>query len=57
MSYLSFNQGGVMSNERVKRYRAKQKELGRKKKEFYLTDSEHSELVERLAAIRKGKGE
>lgn len=46
-----------MSNERVKRYRVRQKELGRKKKEYYLTDSEHSELVDKLAEIRKLKGE
>lgn len=42
-----------MSKERVKKFRAKNLELGRKRREFYLTDKENTEVkakVERLRA-------
>ena len=42
-----------MSYDRVKRYRLKQKELGRLKREMYLTDSEFSTLKKSLDDIRK----
>ena len=41
------------STERVKRYRLKQKELGRLKREMYLTDSEHVALKLKLSELRK----
>lgn len=41
------------SSERVKRYRLKQKELGRLKREMYLTNAEYSELKITLINIRK----
>jgi len=45
-----------MSKERVKQYRLRQKELGRLKREFYLTDSEHVILKAKLAELRNGRG-
>lgn len=42
-----------MSSDRVKKLRAKNLELNRKRKEFYLTDFEHAELKAKLAALRK----
>ena len=43
-----------MSNaERIKRYRLKQKEQGRLKREMYLTDAEHEALKLKLSDIRK----
>jgi len=42
-----------MSNERVKKLRAKNLELGRKRVEFYLTDVEKVELKLKLAELRK----
>lgn len=42
-----------MSNERVKKLRAKNLELGRKRVEFYLTDVEKAELKNKLAEMRK----
>ena len=44
-----------MSKERVKQYRLRQKELGRLKREMYLTDSEFSYLKSKLAPLRKTK--
>ena len=41
-----------MSNDRVKRYRLKQKELGRFKREMYLTDSEWMEIKSKIAESR-----
>ena len=41
------------STERVKRYRLKQKELGRLKREMYLTDNEHVALKLKLSELRK----
>ena len=44
----SKKQTGVhMSKERVKNYRARQKEVGRLKREMYLTDSEYEQLKEK----------
>ena len=40
------------SKERVKQYRLRQKELGRIKREMYLTDSELEQLKAKLEAIR-----
>ena len=42
-----------MSNERVKKLRAKNLELGRKRVEFYLTEEEKVELKNKLAEMRK----
>jgi len=42
-----------MSKERVKQYRLRQKELGRLKREMYLTDSEFKQLKVKLAELRK----
>ena len=42
-----------MSKERVKQYRLRQKELGRLKREMYLTDSEFKELKVKLEILRK----
>ena len=45
-----------MSKERVKKYRLRQKELGRLeqlKREMYLTDSELEQLKAKLAELRK----
>jgi len=41
------------SKERVKQYRLRQKELGRLKREMYLTDSEFKKLKAKLAELRK----
>ena len=41
-----------MSKERVKQYRLRQKELGRLKRELYLTDSELEQLKAKLAELR-----
>lgn len=43
-------------NERIKRYRLKQKELGRLKREMYLTDAEFLALKAKLAELRKPGG-
>ena len=42
-----------MSGERVKQYRLRQKELGRLKRELYLTDSELEQLKIKLAELRE----
>ena len=42
-----------MSKERVKQYRLRQKELGRLKRELYLTDDELEQLKAKLAELRK----
>jgi hypothetical protein len=42
----------MTSNDRVKKLRAKNKKLGRRRKEFYLTDSEHVSLKAKLAELR-----
>lgn len=42
-----------MSKERVKAYRLRQKELGRLKRELYLTYSELEQLKIKLAELRK----
>ena len=42
-----------MSKERVKQYRLRQKELGRLKRELYLTDSELEQLKIKIAELRK----
>jgi hypothetical protein len=45
-----------MSNaERIKRYRLKQKEQGRLKREMYLTDGEFSAVKLRLSELREHK--
>ncbi len=44
-----------MSKERVKNYRARQKEVGRLKREMYLTDSEYEQLKEKLLTLRNKK--
>jgi len=44
-----------MSKERVKQYRLRQKELGRLKREMYLTDSEFVYLKAKLATLRNTK--
>ena len=41
------------SKERVKQYRLRQKELGRLKREMYLTDSEFETLKAYLDELRK----
>lgn len=40
------------SGNRVKAYRLRQKELGRLKRELYLTDSELKQLKAKLAELR-----
>ncbi len=42
-----------MSKERVKQYRLRQKELGRLKRELYLTNTEFASLKVRLEELRK----
>ena len=42
-----------MSRERVKQYRLRQKELGRLKRELYLTDYELEQLKIKLTELRK----
>ena len=42
-----------MSKERIKQYRLRQKELGRLKREMYLTDSEYEQLKAKLTELRK----
>jgi len=42
-----------MSKERVKQYRLRQKELGRLKREFYLTDSEFKAVKLSVTELRK----
>ena len=42
-----------MSKKRVQQYRLRQKELGRLKRELYLTDSELEQLKIKLAELRK----
>ena len=42
-----------MSKERVKQYRLRQKELGRLKRELYLTDSEIKAIKIKLVELRK----
>lgn len=49
-------EGGMATTtgkERVKQYRLRQKELGRLKREMYLTDAEHKQLKAKLAELRK----
>jgi predicted RNase H-like nuclease (RuvC/YqgF family) len=41
------------SKERVKQYRLRQKELGRLKREMYLTETEFEQLKTKLAELRK----
>ncbi len=41
-----------MSKERVKAYRLRQKELGRLKREMYLTNAEHEALKAKLKELR-----
>jgi len=43
------------SKERVKQYRLRQKELGRLKREMYLTDVEFTSLKDKLAKLRNKK--
>jgi hypothetical protein len=42
-----------MSNERVKKLRAKNLELGRKRKEYYVTDIEHLAIKDKIKLLRK----
>lgn len=42
-------------SERIAEYRKRQKKLGRKKREFYLTDPENAKVVEVVADMRKEK--
>lgn len=46
-----------MSNDRVKKLRAKNLELGRKRKEYYLTDSEHEAIKVKIKSLREKKDE
>ena len=41
-----------MSKERVKQYRLRQKELGRLKREYYVTDSEHITIKAKIKSMR-----
>lgn len=41
-----------MSKERVKQYRLRQKELGRLKREYYVTDSEHTTIKAKIKSMR-----
>jgi len=41
-----------MSKERVKQYRLRQKELGRLKREMYLTNAEYEALKAKLKELR-----
>ena len=41
------------SKERVNQYRLRQKELGRLKREMYLTDAEFEQLKAKLVELRK----
>ena len=41
------------SGNRVKQYRLRQKDLGRLKRELYLTDGELEQLKAKLAELRK----
>lgn len=43
----------IISGDRVKRYRLRQKELGRLKREMYLTDDEFKSLKGNLSELRK----
>lgn len=45
----------LATKERVKAYRLRQKELGRLKREMYLTDSEYETLKSYLDELRKDK--
>ena len=49
---LPINKGDLMSKERVKQYRLRQKELGRLKREMYLTDVEFTSLKDKLIKLR-----
>jgi hypothetical protein len=42
-----------LSNERVKKLRAKNLELGRKRKEYYVDDREHLAILIYIKQIRK----
>ena len=42
----------MSSKERVKQYRLRQKELGRLKREMYLTNAEHEALKAKLKELR-----
>tara|TARA_R110002051_G_C8530259_1_gene469476 strand:- start:113 stop:319 length:207 start_codon:yes stop_codon:yes gene_type:complete len=44
--------GASTSKERVKQYRLRQKELGRLKREMYLTDTEFASLKDKLNKLR-----
>jgi hypothetical protein len=44
-----------MSKERVKAYRLRQKELGRLKREMYLTNDEYEQLKAKLVTLRNTK--
>ena len=39
-------------NEAIKKLRAKNLKLGRKRKEYYVTDSEHIVIKEKIKSIR-----
>ena len=41
-----------MINERVKKFRAKNLELGRKRKEYYVTDMEHLAILAEIKLMR-----
>lgn len=43
----------AVSKERVKQYRLRQKELGRLKRELYLTDSEFKAVKLNITELRK----
>ena len=47
----------MMSNDRVKKLRAKNLELGRKRKEYYVTDSEHEAIKTKIKSLREKKDE
>ena len=42
----------ITSKERVKQYRLRQKELGRLKREYYVTDSEHIAIKAKIKSMR-----
>jgi RNase P subunit RPR2 len=43
----------IMSNERVKKLRAKNLEIGRKRKEYYVTELEHIAIKDKIKLLRK----
>lgn len=44
-------------NESLNKFRAKNLELGRKRKEYYVTDSEHKAIKVKIKSLREKKDE